>query len=131
MDPTGRTRMEKRPSNKATIRKWVKAFNTGDAELGASCYDDKAVNLQIAIGTPLVGKQAIYEDLKAFFAAIPDNYTRVENLFEDGNWVILEWSGGGTFYGRKGSKGKKFTLKGSGFFKFRKGKIILQRGYWD
>ena len=78
-----------------------------------------------------MGKQAIYQDLKEFFLHIPDNYTAVENLFEDGNWVILEWTGGGAFYESKGSKGKKITAQGCGFFKFKKGKIVLQRGYWD
>jgi steroid delta-isomerase-like uncharacterized protein len=118
-------------SNKAVIRKWVRAFNSGDAALAASCYHDKAVNLQVAIGKPLEGKQAIFEDMKSFFAAIPDNSTRIVNLFEDGDWVILEWIGGGTFHKTKRSKGRRFEVEGCGFFKFRAGKIIFQRGYWD
>jgi len=47
------------------------------------------------------------------------------------NWVILEWTGGGTFYKTKRSKGKKITAQGCGFFKIRNGKIVFQRGYWD
>jgi hypothetical protein len=60
-----------------------------------------------------------------------DNFTRIVNLFEDGDWVILEWTGGGTFYKTKRSKGKKFMAEGCGFFKFRAGRIIFQRGFWD
>lgn len=123
--------MKRAKSNKPVIRKWVKAFNTRDAALGASCYDEKAINLQVPIGTPLVGRKAIYEDLKAFFEAVPDNFTKIENLFEDGNWVIIEWSGGGTFHRTRRSKGKRITAQGCGFFKFRNGKIVFQRGYWD
>ncbi len=42
----------------------------------------------------------------------------IENLFEDGEWAILEW---------KAPKG----LRGSGFFHVIDGKIKFQHGYWD
>jgi hypothetical protein len=42
----------------------------------------------------------------------------VENIFEDGEWAILEW---------RDPKG----LRGCGFFHIRSGKIVLQRVYWD
>jgi hypothetical protein len=42
----------------------------------------------------------------------------VENLFQDGEWAILEW---------RDPKG----LRGCGFFQVRNDKIAFQRGYWD
>ena len=42
----------------------------------------------------------------------------VENLFEDGDWAILEWR-------------DPTGLRGCGFFQIEDGLIILQRGYWD
>jgi hypothetical protein len=42
----------------------------------------------------------------------------IENIFEDGNWAILEW---------KAPDG----LRGCGFFEFENEKIKFQRGYWD
>ena len=42
----------------------------------------------------------------------------VENIFEDGEWAIMEW---------KGSLG----LRGCGFFHVKDNKIVFQRGYWD
>jgi hypothetical protein len=42
----------------------------------------------------------------------------VENLFEDGEWAILEW---------RDPNG----LRGSGFFQVRDGQIVFQRGYFD
>ena len=86
-----------------------------------------AINLQVALGTPLTGKQAIHNDFIEFFKTIPDTFTRVENLFEDGEWAILEWSGGGTFK----PTGKTFAFRGCGFFHVIEGRIKLQRGYWD
>ena len=41
-----------------------------------------------------------------------------ENIFQDGNWVILEWR-------------DPVGLRGCGFFHIEEDKIILQRGYWD
>ncbi|HEV2170777.1 MAG TPA: hypothetical protein VGR40_07505 [Candidatus Binatus sp.] len=42
----------------------------------------------------------------------------VENLFEDGDWAILEWC-------------DPQGLRGCGFFQVIAGKIVFQRGYWD
>jgi len=102
-------------------------MNTHDADAIADLYDENATNLQVAIGTPLIGQKAIREDFREFFANIPDTFTKVENLFEEGDWAILEWSGGGTFK----PTAKAYALQGCGFFKIEKGKITFQRGYWD
>jgi steroid delta-isomerase-like uncharacterized protein len=112
---------------KEVLLKWVEAMNTRNIELGASIYHEDAINHQIATGAPLVGIRAIRKDLADFFNNIPDNFTKVENLFEDGEWAIIEWSGGGTFQ----PTGQKFTLRGCGFFHVVNGKIKLQRGYYD
>jgi hypothetical protein len=41
-----------------------------------------------------------------------------ENLFEDGEWAILEWR-------------DPTGLRGCGFFHVVDGQIAFQRGYWD
>jgi ketosteroid isomerase-like protein len=102
-------------------------MNTHESEALTKLYDEHATNVQVAIGKPLVGPQAILEDFRTFFSNIPDSFTKVENLFEDGEWAILEWSGGGTFK----PTGKTFNLCGCGFFRVKEGKIVFQRGYWD
>jgi hypothetical protein len=43
---------------------------------------------------------------------------QIENLFEDGEWAILEWR-------------DPLGLRGCGFFRIEDGKIAVQRGYWD
>ncbi len=42
----------------------------------------------------------------------------IENIFEDGDWAILEWK-------------DPLGLRGCGFFHFKENKIKFQRGYWD
>lgn len=119
---------------KQVICTWVDALNARDADAAAALYHEDAVNIQVAIGTPLEGKSAIHEDFVNFFRSTPDTYTHIENLFEDGEWAILEWSGGGTFVGNEiesNTVGKKYTLRGCGFFHIVDGKIRFQRGYWD
>ncbi|MBD2434918.1 MULTISPECIES: nuclear transport factor 2 family protein [Fischerella] len=119
---------------KQVISAFVDALNTHDADAAAALYHEDAVNIQMAIGTPLEGKSAIHADLINFFRSTPDTYTHIENLFEDGDWAILEWSGGGTFIGNEAESsapGRKYTLRGCGFFHVVDGKIRFQRGYWD
>jgi catechol 2,3-dioxygenase-like lactoylglutathione lyase family enzyme len=112
---------------KQILSEWVRLMNTHEPEALAELYDANATNLQVALGTPLVGRNAILEDFRTFFANIPDSFTKIENLFEDGDWAILEWFGGGTFQ----PTAKTFNLHGCGFFRVRDEKIVFQRGYWD
>jgi len=114
-------------SPKAVLTEWVRLMNSHDADALAELYHDDATNLQVAIGVPLVGREAIRNDFRDFFKNIPDTFTHVVNLFEDGEWAILEWKGGGLFK----PTGKTFTLSSCGFFLVQAGKIYLQRGYWD
>jgi steroid delta-isomerase-like uncharacterized protein len=116
------------------VEAWVAAFNAGDALAATALYHEEAINLQVAMGEATVGRGAIYEELLAFFRAFPDTFTHIENLFQDGEWAILEWIGGGTWQGEfagMAPNGKSFTLRGCGFFQVSEGKIQFQRGYWD
>lgn len=102
-------------------------MNAHSADAFIPLYHEDATNLQIALGTPLVGREAIISDFDEFFTLVPDSFTHVENLFQDGEWAILEWTGGGSYQ----PTGNTFILKGCGFFHIVDGKIRQQRGYWD
>lgn len=101
---------------KEVVCRWVDAFNHHDVEAMVCLYHDNAVNHQVA-NTPVVGIDAIREMFTAEFAAA-DMTAIVENIFEDGQWAILEWS-------------DPLGLRGCGFFHVVNGKILFQRGYWD
>ena len=101
---------------KEIVSKWVEAFNAGDAQAIGAFYADNAVNHQIA-NAPVEGKAAITEMFASEFAQA-DMVCIVENLFEDGEWAILEWK-------------DPLGLRGCGFFHVQQGKIVFQRGYWD
>lgn len=98
------------------VRLWVEAFNRADADGLASFYADDAVNHQVA-ESPVKGRNAIREMFAAGFASAT-MVCIVENLFEDGEWAILEWK-------------DPLGLRGCGFFHVVDGKIVFQRGYWD
>ena len=86
------------------------------AERLAAFYAEDATNHQVA-ESPIHGREAI----RAMFAdgfASATMHCIVENLFEDGEWAILEW---------RDPNG----LRGCGFFHVVDGKIAFQRGYWD
>ena len=98
------------------IRDWVDAFNEGDAGKLASFYAPDAVNRQVA-EQEVCGQAAIRQMFESEFANA-EMHCIIENIFEDGEWGILEWR-------------DPLGLRGCGFFQVRDGKIQAQRGYWD
>jgi len=101
---------------KDIVEKFVEAFNRADAEAIAALYHPQAVNHQTP-ETPVRGREAI-RDMFAREFARADMVCVVENIFEDGEWGILEWS-------------DPLGLRGCGFFQVKDGRIVMQRGYWD
>lgn len=101
---------------KQILQKWIEAFNKADVETISDLYAGDAINHQV-VNEPLVGKAAIKKMFETEFAKAK-MVCIVENIFEDGNWAILEW---------KDPKG----LRGCGFFRIKDDKIVFQRGYWD
>jgi len=98
------------------VQAWVDTFNRRDVNRLASFYSEDATNHQTP-ESPVVGRPAI----RAMFAeafARAEMHCISENLFEDGEWAILEWR-------------DPTGLRGCGFFHIRGGLIVFQRGYWD
>ena len=73
-------------SPKTVVRRWIAAFNAADPDALAALYREDAVNHQVA-REPVTGREAI----RAAFAAATPSECLAENLFEDGEWAILEW----------------------------------------
>ena len=103
-------------SPKRLVLRWVELFNKANASDLAELYHDNAVNHQIA-NEPVEGKENIRNMFEQEFAAA-EMVCIVENLFEDGEWAILEWK-------------DPLGLRGCGFFHVTDRKIKFQRGYWD
>jgi len=101
---------------KLLIEEWVQLFNKRDSESLAELYHEDAINHQVA-NKPIVGKANIIQMFNNEFEQA-DMVCIVENIFEDGDWGILEWK-------------DPLGLRGCGFFHIFEGKIKLQRGYWD
>lgn len=98
------------------VEQWVQAFNRADADALAVFYTDDAVNHQVA-ESPVQGRAAIRRMFAEGFAAAT-MVCIVEQIFEDGEWAILEWR-------------DPLGLRGCGFFHVVDGRIVFQRGYWD
>ena len=98
------------------VAAWVEAFNRGDSQALANFYAEKAINHQVA-ESPIEGRSAIHDMFVAGFKAA-EMVCIVENIFEDGEWAILEWR-------------DPLGLRGCGFFHIVAGQIVFQRGYWD
>ena len=101
---------------KEVVLIWIDAFNKADSKALSELYHEDATNHQVA-NEPVAGRAAIKKMFEEEFAGA-DMVCIPENIFEDGDWGIIEW---------KDPKG----LRGCGFFHVVDGKIKLQRGYWD
>jgi limonene-1,2-epoxide hydrolase len=101
---------------KELVSAWVEAFNRADVEALVALYEEDAINHQMPVAA-VQGHAALREMFRREFAAAK-MVCIVENLFQDGDWAILEW---------RDPRG----LRGCGFFHVRGDRIALQRGYWD
>ncbi|HTY51408.1 MAG TPA: nuclear transport factor 2 family protein [Steroidobacteraceae bacterium] len=98
------------------VQAWVEAFNRADVDALAAFYADDATNHQVA-ESPVRGRENIRRMFASGFASA-SMHCIVENIFEEGQWAILEW---------RDPNG----LRGCGFFHVVDGRISFQRGYWD
>jgi limonene-1,2-epoxide hydrolase len=98
------------------VEQWIERFNAGDVEGLAALYAEDAVNHQVVMA-PLHGRTAIRRMFDIEFGRATMVCVR-ENLFECGDWAILEWS-------------DPLGLRGCGFFQVRDDRIVFQRGYFD
>jgi len=101
---------------KVLIRKWVELFNQGNIEGLSNLYSADAINHQV-VTDPLRGRGEIRRMFEVEFGRARMTCI-VENLFQDGEWAILEW---------RDPNG----LRGCGFFQVRNDQIVFQRGYFD
>lgn len=101
---------------KEVVLKFVEAFNHTDVDALTNLYDDNAINHQVA-EQPVEGREAIRQMFADSFVRA-DMTCIVENIFEDGEWAIMEWR-------------DPLGLRGCGFFHVVDTKIVFQRGYWD
>ncbi len=101
---------------KEVVKRFVEYFNQADSAKISDLYHENAINHQVA-NEPVEGKAAIRAMFESEFSQA-EMVCIVENIFEDGDWAILEWK-------------DPLGLRGCGFFKIKDGKILFQRGYWD
>jgi limonene-1,2-epoxide hydrolase len=101
---------------KEIVQRFVELFNLQDIEGLSHLYHNDAINHQV-VNEPVVGKEAIRQMFESEFARA-EMICIVENIFEDGEWAMLEWK-------------DPLGLRGCGFFHVVDGKIWFQRGYWD
>lgn len=103
-------------SPREIVEEWVKKFNDADINGLSALYAKNAVNHQV-VADPLEGRDAIRKMFEIEFGRA-EMVCEVENIFEDGEWAILEWK-------------DPLGLRGCGFFHIKNDQIHFQRGYFD
>jgi len=101
---------------KQLVEEWIRRFNAADIEGLASLYAEDAITHPVVLD-PLNGRAAIKKMFETEFGRAT-MVCEAENIFEDGDWAILEWK-------------DPLGLRGCGFFKVVNDQIQFQRGYFD
>jgi steroid delta-isomerase-like uncharacterized protein len=124
-------------SNKATLRRFCDAMNSGDAELIAETIDE-LVAPDAVIRTPLPIQTTGSEALKDVFAklhrAYPDLHITVEDVIEEDDKVVGRNTVTGTHQGEYMGlepTGKSVTYNEIFIFRFAGGRIVETWGVVD
>ena len=73
---------------KELLKAYVETFNRADVEALANFYSETAINHQVP-NSPVEGRDAIKQMFIEEFATA-NMVCIIENIFEDGEWAILE-----------------------------------------
>jgi steroid delta-isomerase-like uncharacterized protein len=124
-------------SNKATIRRFHDAANTGDLELISKTIDE-LVEPDAQVRTPLpigaTGAQALKEVFARLHQVYPDLHITVEDLIEEGDKVVSRNTVTGTHQGEymgHPPTGKSITYNEIFIFRFAGGRITETWGVVD
>jgi steroid delta-isomerase-like uncharacterized protein len=121
------------------VRKQVEAFNRHDAAEFAAVYAADAVVYDPYYTEPLIGRDAIENDMASFFRAFPDIHNAILSVVVDGNILAGEYSVRGTHQGSLvlpsgaiPATGRELTFNGSHFSRLNSnGEIVEERRYFD
>jgi len=99
------------------IREWVARFNRADIDGLVQMYAEDVVNEQAVFSRPVVGREAVRQLLELDFGRAKMVCIE-ERVYECGDTAILQWR-------------DPLGFKGCGFFQFKEGRIVHQKGYFD
>jgi steroid delta-isomerase-like uncharacterized protein len=121
-------------SPKQIAVKWIESYNSRNADVIISLYDDNIINVQFPWGKSVRGREAMRNTFINVFKAFPDISIEAENIVEESSWVVVEWRFSGTMKGEfagHAPNNNSFSMHGCEIFQIVNGKILLQHGYWD
>jgi steroid delta-isomerase-like uncharacterized protein len=124
-------------SNKATVRRFRDAINSGDAELLSETIDE-LVDPDALIRTPLpietTGAEAVKEVFARLLHAYPDLHITIEDLVEEGDKVVMRNTVTGTHRGEHMGvppTGRSVTYNEIFIFRFAGGRVAETWGVVD
>ena len=124
-------------SNRATLNRLHKAFNSGDEGLISTTIDE-VFDPDVRIGTPLpiqaTGAEALKQVWATLLRAYPDLHVTVEDLFGDDDRFVVRNTVTGTHLGEYlglAPTGKSVTYNEMFIVRFADGRIVETSGVVD
>ena len=119
---------------KDVVLAWAKALNARDITALVALYASDAIGHHPA-GPRVEGQTAIIQMFQDEIVRSPDVGLEIINVFEDGEWAILEWKRLSKLCERLAgcspSDKNYHELQGCTFFRVHEGRIAFQWGYWN
>jgi steroid delta-isomerase-like uncharacterized protein len=120
-------------------QRWVHTINGRDADAYADLYAPNAIVHDPAYDAPLEGRDAIREDVAAFFRTFPDLRATPRTWLEADGAIAGEGSFEGTHEGplltateQIPASGRRVKFDGAGFYRLDgQGRILEERRYYD
>src|ERR1700730_10134263 len=113
---------------------WAGILTSHDLERIGQIYAPDVVYTDIPMGVKLTGHAEIRGFVADTITAYPDYKMAVHLAVGDDEAAVAEWTMSGTNLGCAWAQtptGRRMTVRGSSFMRFRNGLIVQQNDYWS
>ena len=120
------------------VRMWHESWDRRDPDRGATVIPEDCQFEDVARGELQIGPEAYKADYYRWREAFPDGECKVEKVFVDGDWAVVEFVNRGTHTGPLRSSlgtfeptGRKVEVRYCSVMRVEDGKVVEGRDYYD
>ncbi len=120
--------------NKEIASRFIQVWGNGSLDIISELAAPSFTVLYPIFPRVFQGSESFKQMMVMFRAAFPDSSLKVEEIFGEGDKVVVRWTFSGTHQGslmKIPASGKKVSWTGITIYKIIKGKVVEERGEED